>query len=241
MHSDKWTVGEDLQRWGSSVYDIQMCSHVFTVTVTHKEWQLSERHTCVSKCLCMPGESVLYCECGLFECQICSRSLCSEQWSVMWSDANSLSLPLQRTKGPLKDVRGGIGRTLVHSEGYPALRRHNRMSRLQLWTKSGLWTKVYIPWPGKKNKKTSYVLTRRHSLRTKCSCHCAASTRTFPRETGRAGLQELVGGRQRVKDCSLCGGFLLLFYHSERKNSGNASRTDKKAAGKTRQTISLTL
>lgn len=90
-------------------------------------------------------------------------------------------------------------------------------------------------------KKTSYVLTRRQSLRTKCSCHCAASTRTFPRETGRAGLQELVGGRQRVKDCSLCLGFLLLFYHSERKNSGNANRTDKTAAGKTRQIISLTL
>lgn len=76
--------------------------------------------------------------------------------------------------------------------------------------------------------------------------HCQFETgldclRTFPGETRRAGLQELMGGGQGIGDCYLRWIVLLLCCHGKNNNSVNANTTDKNRAGNLSQIISLTL
>lgn len=80
-------------------------------------------------------------------------------------------LPLQSLYGPIKPLHFGMGRTLVHSEGWPVFRLHNRMSCLQLWTRSGLWINVFIPWPEKEmiKRRHSSAYDQKIDIRTLCT------------------------------------------------------------------------
>lgn len=76
-----------------------------------------------------------------------------ERLPMLISQAPGSFVPLQSLYGPLKPIHLGIGRTLVHSGGgWGVFRRHKRMSCLQPWTRSGLWTKDSVPRSGKKRR-----------------------------------------------------------------------------------------
>lgn len=166
---------------------------------------------------------------------------------MLISHSTGKFVPLQSLYGPVKPIHLGMGRTLVHSEGGCVFRRHNRMSCLQPWTRSGLWAKESVPRSEKKVRKGRgrlwwklwWHLNFLHFQHSMFFVLCGSAINnklhtdsgwnwrrthkrvgnTFQEETFGAGLQEVVRGGQGIRHCNQLLAVSLLWWRDKRFRS----------------------